>query len=169
LLKRDRSNEEFSCLPPDLGESHSAPPLTFRAILKTDGFGGACDAPWLSYEPGKGCSRSTTQPPHIQGLRSPPEKKIASAAVITTRSNRALSRLKSTMETKNSASTRPRVTLVIVIINSGLRSGHDSDLATYLALKVKGDCISICWNARIRAAITSPRSQPKSTEQSRSE
>ena len=33
-------------------------------------------------------------PPHIQWLRSPPDMKGASAAVITTRSNRALSRLK---------------------------------------------------------------------------
>jgi len=66
-------------------------------------------------------------PPHIQGLRSPPDKKIVSAAAITTRSNRALSRLKSTMATKNSASTRIRVTLVIVVINSSLWSRHDSE------------------------------------------
>jgi hypothetical protein len=107
--------------------------------------------------------------PHTQGLRSPPEKKIASPAVITTRSNPALSRPKSTTETKNSASTRIRVTLVIVVINSSLRRGTIQSFAIYLALKVKVDCISICCNARMRAAITSRRAQPKSKEQSRSE
>lgn len=53
--------------------------------------------------------------PHIQGLRNPPQNKIASVAVITTRSIRALSRVKSTTETKNSASRGIRVTLAIVV------------------------------------------------------
>jgi len=66
-------------------------------------------------------------PPHIQGLSSPPNMKIVSAAVITTRSNRALSRPKSTMATKNNASTGIRVTLLIVVINSSLWSRHDSE------------------------------------------
>ena len=60
--------------------------------------------------------------PHIQGLRNPPQNKIASVAVITTRSIRALSRVKSTTETKNSASRGIRVTLAIVVINSTLQS-----------------------------------------------
>src|SRR5271154_6956128 len=68
----------------------------------------------------------TASAPHIQGLRSPPDKKIASAAVTTTTSNRALSRLKFTTEASNSVSKRIRVTLVIVVINSNLRSRHDS-------------------------------------------
>ena len=59
---------------------------------------------------GGGLGQSTSQcAPHIQGLRSPPDKKIASAAIITTRSNRALSRMKSTTEANNSASTRIRL------------------------------------------------------------
>src|ERR1700691_1892764 len=67
----------------------------------------------------EGCGQCTPQcAPHIQGLRSPPEKKIASAAVITTRSNRALSSPKSTTEAKKSASTRIRVTLAIVVVCS---------------------------------------------------
>ena len=83
---------------------------------------------WPPGDVEEGCGQSTPQcAPHIQGLRSPPDKKIASAAVITTRSNRALSRLKSTTEANNSASTRIRVTLVIVVINSSLRSRHDSE------------------------------------------
>ena len=74
---------------------------------------------WPPYEVGEGCGQSTPRcAPHIQGLRSPPDKKITSAAVINTRSNRALSRLKSKTETKSSASTRIRITLVIVVINS---------------------------------------------------
>ena len=59
--------------------------------------------------------------PTVRGLRNPPHNKIASAAVISTRSIRALSRLKSTAETKKSASKGIRVTLVIVAINSSLR------------------------------------------------
>src|ERR1700721_873380 len=81
---------------------------------------------WLPFEVEKGCGQSTPQTPHIQGVRNPPDKKIASAAVITTRSNRALSRLKSTAETKNSASTGILGTLVIVVINTTLRSRHGS-------------------------------------------
>src|ERR1700730_6307055 len=70
----------------------------------------------------KGCGQSTPQfAPHNQGFRNPPHNSIASAAVITKRSIRALSRLKSTTETKNSASNGIRVTLVIVVINSSLR------------------------------------------------
>jgi hypothetical protein len=81
---------------------------------------------WPPFEVEKGCGQSTPQTPHIQGVRNPPDRKIASAAVITTRSNRALSRLKSTTETKSSASTRILVTLVIVVINSSHRSRHAS-------------------------------------------
>src|SRR5271155_3901165 len=81
---------------------------------------------WLPCAVEEGFSRSTAQAPHIQGFRNPPDKKIASAAVITTRSNRALSRLKSTTETKSIASTRILVTLVIVVINSSHRSRHVS-------------------------------------------
>jgi hypothetical protein len=40
---------------------HSTLPLTFRAILKPKVFGGARDAPWLPYEPGKGWGRSAPQ------------------------------------------------------------------------------------------------------------
>src|SRR5271155_4180194 len=86
---------------------------------------------WLPCAVEEGFSRSTAQAPHIQGFRNPPDKKIASAAVITTRSNRALSRLKSTTETKNSASTRILVTLVIVVINTTLRSRHGSIAVSY--------------------------------------
>ena len=94
--------------------------------MTSDWRGARCAWPPCDVE--EGCGQSTQQSaPHIQGLRSPPEKKIASAAVITTRSNRALSRLKSTTDTKNSASTRIRVTLVILVINSSLRSKHDSE------------------------------------------
>jgi hypothetical protein len=86
---------------------------------------------WLAYESEKGFSRSTPQAPHSQDLRNPPDKRIATAAVITTRSHRALSRLKSAMEAKNSASTRIRITLVIVVINSVVNSSfwsrHDSE------------------------------------------
>jgi|HubBroStandDraft_6_1064221.scaffolds.fasta_scaffold143364_2 hypothetical protein len=64
------------------------------------------------------CQSTPQCAPHIHGLRSPPDMTITSAAVITTRSNRALSRLKSTPETKNNASTRIRANLVIVVINS---------------------------------------------------
>ena len=63
-------------------------------------------------------ARSTV--PDGQGVRNPPDKKIVSAAVITTRSYRALSRLKSATEANNSASNRIRVILVIVVINSSL-------------------------------------------------
>ncbi len=56
-----------------------------------------------------------------QGVRNPPDKKIASASVITTRSYRALSRLKSATEASNSASNTIRVILVIVVINSSLQ------------------------------------------------
>jgi hypothetical protein len=78
---------------------------------------------WLPCEVEEGCGQSTPQcAPHIQGLRNPPHNKIAIAAVISTRSIRALSRLKSTTETKSSASKGIRVTLVIIVINSSLRS-----------------------------------------------
>ena len=50
--------------------------------------------------------------PHNQGFRNPPHNSMASAAVITKRSNRALSRLKSTTERKNSASNGIRATRV---------------------------------------------------------
>jgi hypothetical protein len=84
--------------------------------------GGACDAPDCPALE-EGCNQSAPQlAPHIQGLRIPPKNKIASAAVISTRSIRSLSRMKSTTETKNSASRGIRVTLVIVIIKSTLRS-----------------------------------------------
>jgi len=67
-------------------------------------------------------AKSTPQfAPHNQGFRNPPHNSITSAAVITKRSIRALSRLKSTTERKNSASNGIRVTLVIVVINSSLR------------------------------------------------
>jgi|HubBroStandDraft_6_1064221.scaffolds.fasta_scaffold83662_2 hypothetical protein len=51
-----------------------------------------------------------------------PQNKIVSAAVITTRSIRAVSWVKFTTETKNNASRGIRVNLVIVVINSTLRS-----------------------------------------------
>src|ERR1700678_1915327 len=75
---------------------------------------------------GRAGAEAHRKPPQIQGLCSPPEKKIASAAVITTRSNCALSRLKSATETKNRASTRIRTALVVVAINTTLRSRHGS-------------------------------------------
>jgi hypothetical protein len=85
---------------------------------------------WLPCEVEEGCGQSTPQcAPHVQGLRNPPHNKIASAAVISTRSIRALSRLKSTAETKNSASKGIRLTLVIIAINSSLRS-KDSSIPT---------------------------------------
>jgi hypothetical protein len=128
LNNRDfRSNEEFSYLLLDFSESHSALPLTFRALPKSNVSGGAHDAPWPPCDVEEVCGQSTPQCAfHIQGLCSPPDKKIASAAVITTRPNRALSRLKSTTEA-NSPGTRVRVTLVLVVINSSLRSRHDSE------------------------------------------
>jgi len=73
------------------------------------------------------------RPPHLQGLRSPPEKKIASAAVTTTRANRTLSRLKTTTQTNNSVRTRIRVALVIVVINSSLRSRDGSIFVSHFA------------------------------------
>src|SRR5579864_8917828 len=90
-------------------------------------FGGACDAPGCPARWRRAVAKPNRNPPHIQWLRSPPDMKSASASVITTRSNRALSRLKSTTATKNTASTRIRVALVIVVINSSLRSKHDSE------------------------------------------
>jgi IS30 family transposase len=79
----------------------------------------------------EGCSQNTPQcAPHLQGLRSPPEKKIASAAVTTTRSNRTLSRLKTTTQTNNSVRTRIRVALVI---NSSLRSRDGSIFVSHFA------------------------------------
>jgi hypothetical protein len=100
----------------------------FQPLPKTKVFGGAHAAPWPPCEAEEGCGQNATQcAPHIQGLRSPPDKKIASAAVITTRSNRTLSRLKSATETNSSASKRIRATLLIVVINSSLRSRHDSE------------------------------------------
>ena len=87
-----------------------------RLASATKGLGGARDAPGRKVE--EGCGQSTSHcAPHIQEPRRPPDKKIARAAVINTRSNCALSRLKSTTETKSTASTRSRVTLVIVVIN----------------------------------------------------
>jgi hypothetical protein len=71
--------------------------------------------------------------PHIQGLRNPPQNKIASIAVITTRSIRALSRVKSTTETKNSASRGIRVTLAIVVINLTLRLRDGSIVGSHFA------------------------------------
>jgi hypothetical protein len=80
----------------------------------------------LALRCGGGHGQSTRRcAPHSHGLCSPPDKRIASAAVITTRSNRALSRLKSAMQANNSASTRILVTLVIVAINSSLRTLHE--------------------------------------------
>ena len=76
---------------------------------------------------GRAMAEAHRKAPHIQGLRNPPDNKIANAAAITTRSNSALSRLKSTTETKNTATTRIRITLVTVVINSNLRSRHDSE------------------------------------------
>src|SRR5579864_293703 len=82
----------------------------------------------------EGCSQNTPQcAPHLQGLRSPPEKKIASAAVTTTRSNRTLSRLKTTTQTNNSVRTRIRVALVIVVINSSLRARDGSIFVSHFA------------------------------------
>src|SRR5580700_4777750 len=102
-------------------------PLSYRpSEYPQDRCSAGRDAPWPPYEPGKGWGRSAPQLPQIQGLRSPPEKKMASAAVITTRSNCALSRLKSATETKNRASTRIRTTLVVVAINTTPRSRHGS-------------------------------------------
>jgi hypothetical protein len=84
--------------------------------------GGACAAPDCPVME-EGCNQSTAQfAPRIQGLCIPPRNKIASAAVISTRSIRALSRMKSRTETKNRASRGIRVTLAIVIINSALWS-----------------------------------------------
>src|SRR5579864_8817522 len=90
-------------------------------------FGGACDAPGCPARWRRAVAKPHRNPRHIQWLRSPPDMKSASAAVITTRSNRELSRLKSTTATKNRASTRIRVTLVILVSNSSLRSRHDSE------------------------------------------
>jgi hypothetical protein len=89
-------------------------------------FGGAYAAPGDLSRLEKGGGQSAPQTPHIQGFRNPPDKKIVSAPNITTRSNGTLSRLKSTAETNNSASTRILATLVIVVINSSLRSRHGS-------------------------------------------
>src|ERR1700729_2636557 len=75
---------------------------------------------------GRAGAEAHRKPPQIQGLRSPPEKKIASAAVITTRSNCALSRLITATETKNRARTRIRTTVVVVAINPRLRSRRGS-------------------------------------------
>jgi|HubBroStandDraft_4_1064222.scaffolds.fasta_scaffold17529_5 hypothetical protein len=79
----------------------------------------------------KGYGQSTPQfAPHNQGFRNPPHNSIASAAVITKRSIRALSRLKSMTERKNSASNGIRVTPVIVVINPSLRPKPSSIPAT---------------------------------------
>ena len=87
----------------------------------------------------EGCSQNTAQcAPHLQGLRSPPEKKIASAAVTTTRSNRTLSRLKTTTQINNSVRTRIRVALVIVVINSSLLSRDASIFVSHFAPASQG-------------------------------
>jgi len=96
-------------------------------------------------------------PPHIQWLRSPPDMKSASAAVITTRSNRALSRLKSTTATKNTASTRIRLTLVIVVINSSLRSKHNSESRHLQMFGTEEESVVLAAHFR-SSRIESPRS-----------
>jgi hypothetical protein len=66
-------------------------------------FGGACDAddcPAIE----DGCSQSTPQFAPTFKASAPPQNQIARAAVISTRSIRALSRVKSTTETNNGTS-----------------------------------------------------------------
>jgi hypothetical protein len=109
-------------------ESYSTVPGLIRLPANASGIWRGARCAWPPCAVEEGCGQSTPQcAPHIQGVRSPPDKKITSAAAITTRLNRALSRLKFTTRASNSASSRIRVTLVIVVINSILRPRHDSE------------------------------------------
>jgi hypothetical protein len=101
-------------------------------------FGGACDAPGLPCDGGGLLPKHTAIcAPHSRPPQSP-QNKIASAAIISTRSIRALSRVKSTTGTKNNASRGIRVTLVIVLINSTLRSRDGSIVVLTLANRPSG-------------------------------
>ena len=66
-------------------------------------FGGACNADGCPAME-EGCSQSTPQFAPTFKASASPQNKIATAAVISTRSIRALSRVKSRIETKNGAS-----------------------------------------------------------------